>query len=168
MFVEIAENYIDVHDAGDINLDITLDCGQAFRWKQNDDKSWTGIVRGVETRIVKTENALRFYGINAQQFTDIFYDYFDFGRNYGEILQLLSGDENLRKAIDAYGTIRILRQEPWETLCSFIISACNNSPRIKGIIERLCENFGEKTGSGYAFPSAAKIKNITQKDVYFQ
>ena len=165
MFVEIAETYVDITDIGDINLDITLDCGQAFRWKQNPDKSWTGVVKGIETTICKTENGLRFYGITAQQFTDIFYNYFDFGKDYNKILTQLSHDKVLKKAIDDYGTIRILNQEPWEALCSFIISACNNIPRIKGIIERLCENFGEKTGNYFSFPSPEKIASLEVNDL---
>lgn len=165
MFVKIAENHIDVTDIGEINLGITLDCGQAFRWKENDDKSWTGVVRGIETTVRKTENGLRFDGITSQQFTDVFYDYFDFGKDYGRILEMLSQDETLKKAIDEYGTIRILNQEPWEALCSFIISACNNIPRIKGIIERLCENFGDRTGNSFSFPSPEKIASLEVSDL---
>lgn len=165
MFVKIAENHIDVTGIGEINLDITLDCGQAFRWRRNDDGSWTGVVKGIETTVLQTENGLRFYDISAQQFTDVFYDYFDCGRDYGEILTRLSNDPNLEKAINKYGTIRILRQEPWEALCSFIISACNNIPRIKGIIERLCVNFGEKTKTSFSFPSAEKIASLDAEDL---
>ncbi len=165
MFVKSAENYIIVSDAGEINLDVTLDCGQAFRWSQNSDDSWTGVVRGIETTVKKVGDNLYFYGITAQQFTDVFYDYFDFGRDYGIVLQTLSADKNLQSAIEAYGAIRILRQEPWEALCSFIISACNNIPRIKGIINRLCENFGEKTATSYTFPSPEKIASLTLEDL---
>ncbi len=165
MFVEIAETHIDIADAGEINLDITLDCGQAFRWKQNADNSWTGVVKGIEATVQKTENGLRFYGITAQQFTDVFYDYFDFGKDYNKILARLSHDKVLKKAIDDYGTIRILNQEPWEALCSFIISACNNIPRIKGIVERVCENFGEKAGNSFSFPSPEKIASLEPCDL---
>lgn len=165
MFVKSAENYIEIKDAGKINLGITLDCGQAFRWKQNEDLSWTGVVKGIETTIAETKDGLRFYKISEQQFSDIFYDYFDFGRDYESIVETLKADPDLSSAIDRYGTIRILRQDPWETLCSFIISACNNIPRIKGIIERLCEAFGEKTFSSYTFPSAEKIASLKIEDL---
>lgn len=160
MFVKSAENYIEFSDCVKINLAVTLDCGQAFRWKQNKDNSWTGVVRGVEATVAETETGLRFYSITEQQFRDIFYDYFDFGRDYEKILNTLKNDIHLAQAINEYGTIRILRQEPWEALCSFIISACNNIPRIKGIIERLCENFGEKTLNSYTFPTAEKIASL--------
>ena len=76
MFVESAENFIEVTGAGSINLGVTLDCGQAFRWKKNADDSWTGVVRGIETTVKETQDGLRFYGITKQQFEDIFFDYF--------------------------------------------------------------------------------------------
>ncbi len=165
MFVKNAENYIDINLSENINLAVTLDCGQAFRWQQNDDLSWTGVVRGVETTIAETPSGLRFYNITKQQFDDIFYDYFDFGRDYETILSALKNDAHLEYAINTYGTIRILRQDPWETLCSFIISACNNIPRIKGIIEKLCETLGEKTLTSYTFPSAEKIATLSAEDL---
>lgn len=165
MFVKNAENYVEITDCEKFNLGVTLDCGQAFRWKQNDDFSWTGVVRDIETTIAETSDGLRFYGITAQQFTDVFFDYFDFDRDYEQVINTLKTDQHLTKAIEEYGTIRILRQDPWEALCSFIISACNNIPRIKGIIERLCESFGEKTSSSYTFPSAEKIAGLNIEDL---
>ena len=165
MFVKSAENYIDVINAVKINLDVTLDCGQAFRWKKNEDSSWTGVVRGIETTIRETENGLRFYNITEKEFNDVFYSYFDFGRDYDHIIDMLHTDKYLAAAIDTYGTIRILNQEPWEALCSFIISACNNIPRIKGIVERLCEAFGEKTLTSYSFPGAQKIASLNPEDL---
>lgn len=165
MFVKSAENFVEVSDFGNINLGVTLDCGQAFRWSKNNDGSWHGVVRGVETNIVETENTLRFYNINENQFHDIFYDYFDFDRDYESILNRLKSDRYLDEAINMYGTIRILKQEPWEALCSFIFSACNNIPRIKGIIERFCVNFGERAGGDYSFPTAEKIAALELEDL---
>lgn len=165
MFVKSAENYIEVINAGEINLGVTLDCGQAFRWKKNEDSSWTGIVKGTETTIKETEDGLRFYNITEKEFYDIFFEYFDFDKDYNKLINTLYTDKYLAEAIDKYGTIRILNQEPWEALCSFIISACNNIPRIKGIIERLCEAYGEKTLTSYTFPSAGKIASLNPEDL---
>lgn len=165
MFVKSAENGITVLDFGEINLDITLDCGQAFRWRQNADLSWTGVARGIETTVSKTENGLNFYGITEKQFYDVFFDYFDLGRDYGEVLTKLKTDVRLAGAINEYGTIRILNQEPWEALCSFIFSACNNIPRIKGIIDRFCVNFGEKTRTSCSFPTPERIAELTIDDM---
>ncbi len=165
MFVENAENYIEISDFGSVNLDITLDCGQAFRWHKDKDGAWHGVVRGVETAIEMSDDNLRFYGISQEQFYAVFYDYFDFGRDYGAILENLKKDHLLANAIDMYGTIRILNQEPWETLCSFIFSACNNIPRIKGIIERFCLNFGEETESSYSFPTVERTASLSEDDL---
>jgi N-glycosylase/DNA lyase len=127
LFVKNAEDYIEICTPP-MNLAITLDCGQAFRWRQNEDASWTGVVRGIEVKISETENGLRFHGIDENTFNNVFFDYFDFGRDYEGILSSFAADRHLEQAIKSYGTIRILRQEPWEALCSFIISACNNIP----------------------------------------
>lgn len=165
MFVETAENHIKISDVGNINLGVTLDCGQAFRWKQIDDFSWTGVVKGIETTVAQTDSGLLFYGITETQFKDVFFDYFDFGRDYHKITEALKGDKHLAEAINEYGTIRILRQDPWEALCSFIISACNNIPRIKGIIERLCESHGERTATSFTFPSAEKLASLGEREL---
>lgn len=165
MFVKSAENFVEITDTGDVNLDVTLDCGQSFRWVKNNDGSWNGVVRGIETDILKIDNGLRFYNINEKQFYDVFYDYFDLGRDYVAILDTLKADTHLAEAIDMYGTIRILRQEPWEALCSFIFSACNNIPRIKGIIERFCMSFGERTLTSYSFPAAEKVAELEVSDL---
>lgn len=165
MFVKNAENHVEITGCEKFNLGVTLDCGQAFRWKQNDDFSWTGVVKGVETTVTETPDGYRFDGVTLQQFNDVFFDYFDFGRNYGQIIETLSEDRHLTKAIEKYGIIRILRQDPWETLCSFIISSCNNIPRIKGIIETLCSEYGEKTKSSYTFPSVQTIAALNIDDL---
>lgn len=165
MFVKIAENCCELTLSGGINLDVTLDCGQAFRWKRNSDGSWTGVVRGVEATVKKDgDERLLLYGVSGSD-AEIFADYFDAERDYGEVLSSLMNDKNLARAVSRYGTIRILRQEPWEALCSFIISSCNNIPRIKGIIERFCANFGEKSGDSYAFPSAEKTVSLSAGDL---
>lgn len=161
MFVKNAENYIEISDFGEINLDITLDCGQAFRWHKDSDGLWHGVVRGIETAIESVDDKLRFYKITEDQFYNVFFDYFDFGRDYNAILNSFSTDKHLSAAVEMYGTIRILNQEPWEALCSFIFSACNNIPRIKGIIERFCMYFGEPTETSYSFPSAEKTATLT-------
>lgn len=165
MFVKNAENYIEVSGFGSINLDITLDCGQAFRWHKDNDNRWHAVVRGVETAVEQIGDSLRFYDITQEQFYTVFYDYFDFGRDYESILSRFKCDVHLAEAVDMYGTIRILNQEPWESLCSFIFSACNNIPRIKGIIERFCLYFGEETKTSHSFPTPEKTASLTEEDL---
>ncbi len=143
---------------------LTLDCGQAFRWSQKKDSVWHGVAFGRPLDIVKTDDGFIFNTSNADDFKDIWQDYFDFGRDYIALFNEFSQDKNLNEAVTVCRGIRVLRQEPWEALCSFIISQNNNIPRIKGIISRLCEGFGDSLGnSDYAFPSADKIAGLDEK-----
>ena len=91
------------------------------------------------------ERTLNFKGICDGNIEDIIYDYFDLNRDYERIKETLSEiDENMKKSV-LYGKgIRILNQDLWETIMSFIISANNNIPRIKGIIERLSKKYGSR------------------------
>lgn len=154
-------------DFGDINLPLTLDCGQAFRWEKTDENVFRGVAYSKEVRVSRTENGLLFIGADEDTVKEIWQNYFDLEKDHGEILKRLSTDEFIKSAYDKYGTIRILNQEPWETLCSFIISSCNNIPRIKGIIKKLSEAYGEKTGECHAFPSAELLASKTPDDLAF-
>ncbi len=154
---------VEVTDFGDINLDLTLDCGQCFRWQKTEDGEWSGTAYGRSISVRKTDGGLLFFKTSADEVVSLWADYFDLKRNYNKYLQVLSEDEAVRKAISKYGTIRILRQEPWETMCSFIISACNNIPRIKQIIERFCTEYGERiTDGGFAFPTPSATASLDE------
>ena len=86
-------------------------------------------------------------------------------RNYSEIIEKISTNEVLKNASEYGKGIRVLNQPPWETLCSFIISQNNNIKRIKGIISRLCETYGEKIEGGYTFPTAEKLASLSPEDL---
>lgn len=140
------------------SLERTLDCGQAFRWRALPDGSWKGIVRGKVLRLSQKGDAVTFHHTTPQDMTLYWNDYFDLHRDYPSIDRLLCRDERLRIAADDARGIRILHQEPWETLCTFILSQNNNIPRIKGIVECLCRDLGEKLGEEqFAFPSPERL-----------
>ena len=149
------------------DLALTLDCGQAFRWERLSGGKWHGTAFGRSVTISELDNAVLFEGTTKDEFNNIWSKYFDLDRNYGPILEQLSQDELLCQAIKyAKGGIRILRQEPWEAICSFIISQCNNIPRIKKIIKTFCEIFGENIGEGnYSFPSLERVSSLSEKDL---
>lgn len=150
----------------DFDLPHTLDCGQAFRWEENADGKWHGIAFGRYLELEKTENGvIVLYGVSENDFNNIWKDYFDLDRDYEKINNMLKCDPTLKKAAEYSNGIRILNQEPWETLCSFIISQNNNIKRIKGIISRLCEYFGEKIDGGYSFPTAERLSKLTVDDL---
>lgn len=139
------------------NLELSLDCGQAFRWEKNAEGFMCGVI-GKKLFRLRQDGDKLICNCTADEYNNILLPYFDFGRDYNPLIQNFSDDENLKSAISEFPGIRILRQEPWETLCSFIISQNNNIPRIKGIVERLCENFGEEIEEKtYSFPSAEKL-----------
>lgn len=164
MFITEKNNNIVLYNAENFDIALTLDCGQAFRWKQNENGVWSGVAYGKYLEIFQNGDEITFLNTSKDDFENIWKKYFDLDRNYSEIISSYT-DESLKKACEAYPGIRILHQEPWEAVCSFIISANNNIPRIKGIVERLCENFGEKTGESYSFPSPEVLENLTAEDL---
>lgn len=147
------------------NLKQTLECGQCFRFTENKDGVFCGVALGRELKFKIQDETL--YINCEQEFADKFISaYLNFDENYDAINSILAGDKTLKSAIEYAGGIRILRQEPWETLCSFIISQNNNIKRIAGIIDRLCENFGEDIGGGaFSFPSAERLACLSVEDL---
>lgn len=151
-------------DCDNFDIELTLDCGQSFRWVKNEDGIWCGIAGGNYLKLKQEGEDVTLYNTSPELYNDFWKTYFDLERDYKGIIARYD-DESLKTACMAYPGIRILKQDEWEAICSFIISANNNIPRIKGIIERLCENFGEKTEYGYTFPSAEKIAKLQVEDL---
>ena len=150
----------------DLDFDETLDCGQAFRWEEKENGVWHGVAYGKYLELYKeTDGTLVLFNTTEHDFESIWRKYFDLDRDYRAVNKNLSKNEILKSAAEYSFGIRILNQEPWETLCSFIISQNNNIKRIKGIISRLCDNFGEDKGGYYAFPTAERIAECTLEDL---
>jgi N-glycosylase/DNA lyase len=147
-----------------LNIALSLDCGQAFRWRSTSDNAWCGVVKNKYLKIEQKENNIIFYDTTEEEFNLIWKEYFDLERDYASILSSYD-EKSLNSACEAYNGIRILKQDEWEAICSFIISANNNIPRIKGIIERLCENFGERVGERFSFPTPEKIAELEVSDL---
>lgn len=165
MNIKFENDIIYIKDAQNFDLAQTLDCGQAFRWSQNYSGKWNGIAFGRYIELCEKDGDIIIIGTNQSDFENIWRDYFDLGRDYGKVIKEVSQNPTVATAADFSRGIRLLNQEPWEALCSFIISQNNNIPRIKGIIERLCENFGTKILGGYTFPSAEIIAKLTVDDL---
>ena len=91
--------------------------------------------------------------------------YLDLDRDYAAIRRAVSVDAQTARCADSGAGIRILRQEPWEALISFIISQCNNIPRIQGIISRLCALYGEIIDGGFAFPTPEALSCLSIEDL---
>ena len=146
-----------------------FECGQCFRWDKQDDGSYTGVFKGNVLNVKKEKNEVIFNGICNGNIEEVITDYFDLNRDYEKIKKQLSKiDNNVSNSIKYGEGIRILNQDLWETIISFIISANNNIPRIKGIIERLSKNYGndiEWNGATYyTFPTPEQLKDVTVED----
>ncbi len=146
-----------------------FDCGQCFRWNQQEDGSYTGIFGNNVISVKKQNNEITFEGICEKEIKETIENYFDLNRNYEEIKEQLSKiDENMKTSIEYGQGIRILNQDLWETIISFIISANNNIPRIKGIIERLSEKYGNEIEFNgkkyYTFPTPEQLKNVSVEE----
>lgn len=159
-------NNVYITNYGGFDLPHTLDCGQAFRWEETENGRWHGVAFDKYLELEKlADGTVVLYNTSKEDFEGVWRHYFDLERDYGEIITAISEDETLKRASEYAHGIRVLNQEPWETLCSFIISQNNNIKRIKGIISRLCENFGENKGGFYTFPTAEKIAGLTLEDL---
>lgn len=165
MEIKFVDDKIYIKNATNFDLAQTLDCGQAFRWSVDAHGIWSGIAFDRFIKLYKDGQDVVILGSSEDDFKNIWQNYFDLKRDYAQVIKEVSVNETVKRAADYSSGIRLLNQEPWEALCSFIISQNNNIPRIKGIIERLCENFGNKIEGGYTFPSAKVIADLTVDDL---
>ena len=165
------EDKIVLENLEHFNLSDIFDCGQCFRFNRinktgGDD--FEGVAFGKYLRAYEKDSKI-YLETTLEDFKNIWRDFFDLNRDYKIIFETLREDEILKKASDFCPGVRILKQEPFECLISFIFSQQNNIPRIKKIIERLCENFGEpvlyKNKTYYSFPSAEKIAGLTPEEL---
>jgi N-glycosylase/DNA lyase len=164
-------NKVIMEGVQDFHPDHVFDSGQCFRWVKETDGSYTGVAYGRILNVNYSDDKLILENSNLQDWEEIWKDYLDIDRDYGEIKKTLSKDDQVMKKAISYGEgIRILRQEKWETLISFIISQNNNIPRIKKCIENLCLHFGEPLGEYkgrkfYSFPTIESLSQLTLKDL---
>lgn len=158
-----------LEDINSFELKDIFDCGQCFRWNQQEDGSYIGVFGNNVLKVKKDDNQVVFKGVCEQEIKPTVEKYFDLNRNYEEIKEKLSKiDDNMKTSIEYGKGIRILNQDLWETIISFIISANNNIPRIKGIIERLSKAYGTKMiwrgKDYYTFPTAEQLKDVAVKE----
>ena len=140
------------------NLDEILLGGQTFSWKKNDDGSFSSVLGGKVRRITRLEDA----------YDDPFlYDYFDLGYDYEKAKrEIREKDEILKEAVDAVGTLRILRQDHFTATISFILSQNNNIKRITGLYERLSRRYGREVDEDmYSFPTPDEMKDATEEEL---
>ena len=164
------EQQYELNNIPSFNSKHIFECGQCFRWDEESDGSYTGIVRKNVINVKQVENRVKFSSYGVDNLEKLVINYFDLTRNYEEIKDKLSKiDEHLARSIEYGSGIRILNQDLWETIISFIISANNNIPRIKGIINRISKNYGEKIEWNgkeyYTFPTVEELSKASVEDL---
>ena len=151
-------------------LEDIFECGQCFRWDKQEDGSYIGVIKNGVLKVSKQGKSVAFEGVLEGDINSIVYDYFDLETNYNDFKDRLSKiDDNMKRSIEFGNGIRILNQDLWEMVISFIISANNNIPRIKGIINRISEKVGQKvTWNGkdyFLFPSPEELSKLSVADL---
>ncbi len=153
----------------DYDLNETFLCGQCFRWDKYEN-GFKGFIYDTlcyvyfenEDLVVKTLSK----PLDMDSFAKKAEDYLAINVNYKELKEKFSEDEIMKKAISYAPGIRVLNQEFFENLLTFIISQNNNIPRIKKIVDALSEKYGEKVGDTYRFPTPLELKDVTEKDYF--
>lgn len=147
-----------------------FECGQCFRWNEEKNGSYTGVVGNNVINVKKEYNNIIIKGIFNDNIKDVCEKYFDLETDYNQIKTTLSKiDENMKISIQYGNGIRILKQDSWEALISFIISANNNIPRIKGIIEKISKKYGNEIewngNKYYTFPTPEELSKASVRDL---
>jgi N-glycosylase/DNA lyase len=161
MKISEKENMLIIEDIKDFNITHIFDCGQCFRWNREEDGSYTGVVSGKVINVSQQGSKVVFDNLTLDDY-HIVKDYFDLDTDYEKIKEIISTDDIMKKAIDFGSGIRILNQDEWETMISFMISANNRIPMIKKVIENLSCNLGNFIGSHrekdyYSFPTPRQL-----------
>ena len=171
------KNSVLVYGLRDFELKDIFECGQCFRWNPEEDGSYSGVAFGRAVNILyekegdREEGTLIIRNSTAEDFENIWKKYFDLERDYGQIKEELSeNDEIMAKAVEYGRGIRILNQDEWETLISFILSQNRNIPLIKKSIEEICRRYGEPVydfngNIRYAFPRPEALAAVSEEEL---
>lgn len=164
------EQKYEIKDIKAFELKHIFECGQCFRWNEEDDFSYTGVIKNGVLNVKKEDGKIIFFGMLDKNIKDVVDEYFDFSTDYEKVKETLSKiDDNMKKSVEYGYGIRILNQDLWECIISFIISANNNIPRIKGIIERLSKKCGKRIEFNkkeyYLFPTVDELSKLSVSDL---
>lgn len=154
-----------MEDFDSFNIEEILECGQCFRFEKIEPMNYKIIAYNKVLNIKQTEDKVEFYPCSIDEFEKVWIDYFDLKTDYSKIKEQLKDDDIVKKAIEYAEGIRILNQEPFECLISFIISQNNRIPMIKQVIKNISEKYGIKCGEDYLFPKMEQLKNATLEEL---
>lgn len=156
-------------DIENFNPNQIFKCGQAFRWYEEEDGSFTNVAFGKVINVKKEEQII-IDNTDEEEFKNTWVEYFDLNRDYKLLRGELAKDEILKDALEYGEGIRILNQDPFETLITFIISANNQIPRIQKSVEKIAQLYGKKIETYrdreyYSFPSAEVLADVEPQEL---
>lgn len=167
--VEESNNSMVIKGIKNFNIKQILECGQCFRWERITDNNYIVVANRRVIEIIQNGDEVTIENCNMEEFNNIWLDYFDLNREYIDIKQELSKDELLRKSVEFGYGIRILNQDPFEMLISFIISARNSIPSIKKTVNKISKKWGDKIEykgkTYYAFPTPSQLCDATLEEI---
>lgn len=147
----------------------TFECGQCFRWNKTERGSYIGVAFNKVIEVEKNQDNVVIYNTNMQEFNDVWEQYFDFKRDYTKLKNDISTDEIMKVSVEFGSGMRILRQDPFELIVSFIISANNMIPRIKKSIENICKRWGKsilyEEKEYYSFPTPEELSMASVEEL---
>lgn len=160
-------NTLIIEDVTSFNIEEILECGQCFRFEKLDELEYKIVAYGKVLFIKQTGNRVELSPCNIEDYENIWKNYFDMDTDYEKIkYEVSKNDDIMKKAVEYAGGIRLLNQEPYECLLSFIISQNNNIPRIKGIIGRMAEKYGKSCDGEYLFPTLDELNIASVEDLF--
>lgn len=167
--VRSCDNYVIIEDVKNFKLKHIFECGQVFRFEEISEGNYIVIVFGKVIELKEQDNNILIYNSTEEEVRSIWLKYFDLDRNYSKIKDELSKDDLLRESIDFGYGVRVLNQDSFEMLISFIISARNNIPSIKKTVNKIATKWGKKIDykgkTYYAFPSIYEIEDATLEEI---
>ena len=154
----------------DFDLAQTLECGQCFHFVKLDEEYYVLAAKGHVLHVSQEDDTVTFYDTEEDEYVNVWKDYFDMDRDYSAIKKkLLEKDDKLKDAIESMWGVRILNQDFFETLISFIISQNKQIPHIKKIVADISAKFGTYKGTYggadmYTFPTLEQLANASEED----
>ena len=140
--------------------------GQCFRMTPAGDRTWVLIAHGERLYITQEPDGLVTLSCTEDEYNLTWRDYFDMNTDYGAAIAAIPEEDGfLRTAAEASSGVRLLRQDPWEMLITFIISQRKSIPAIRTSVERLCALCGEDRGGWYAFPHPEAVAALTTDEL---
>lgn len=167
--VKFENNEVIIEEVKNFNIKQILECGQCFRWKKISDTNYIGVAYGKVIEVIQEGDKVRILNSNEEDFNNIWLRYFDLERDYCKVKEGLSNDDILSKSVEYGYGIRLLNQEPFELLISFIISARNSIPSIQKTVNKISERWGTpieyKGETYYTFPTPEQLADASLEDI---